>query len=102
MLARLHSEDLHRRVRLFHGAGDAADQPSAADGNDDGFDVGMLLQNFEAERSLPRDDGIVIEGVDEREAIVFGSLDRLLVGFIVVRAVQRRPRRRKHASQKLW
>ncbi len=79
---------LHRGICLFDGAGDSADQASATDRRDDDFDAGMLLQNFEAESSLPRDDGIVVEGMNQSQAVGLALLDRFFVGFVVVGAVQ--------------
>jgi hypothetical protein len=56
-------------MALLDGAGDAADEPAAADGDDDGFEVGDLLQQLEADGSLPRDDLVVVKGVQEGEAV---------------------------------
>ena len=44
------------RVGLFQSAGDAADEPAAADGDDDGFNVGDLFEEFKADGALPADD----------------------------------------------
>ena len=50
---------------------------------------GMLLKNFQAESSLPRDDRVVIEGVNRASGRSCSALlDRLVVGLVVVRAVQ--------------
>jgi len=39
----------------------------------------MLLQNFQAESSLPGDDCVVVESMDERQAVLRTLLDRLVV-----------------------
>jgi hypothetical protein len=75
-------------IRFFHGTGDSADQASAADWDHDGFDVGMLFEDFETERPLAGDDGVVVEGVNQRKSFGAALLDGLGVGFVVVRAVQ--------------
>ncbi len=85
---RLHPENLNLRVRLFQRAGDAADQPAAADRNDDRFEVGMLLDELQADSALSGDDGIVIEGMHEGEVLSLAAAHGLFVSFVVVRAVQ--------------
>ncbi len=84
----MHAEYLDRGICLFDRAGDSADEASATDRRDDDFDIGMLLQDFESESSLPCDDGIVVEGMNQGEAVVLALLDGLFVGFVVVGAVQ--------------
>ena len=60
---------LHLRIGLLHRASDAANQAAAADRDDDGFDVGMLLQHFQADSSLPGDDRVVVEGMNEGQPL---------------------------------
>jgi hypothetical protein len=48
----------------------------------------MLLENFEAKSSLPGDDGVVVESVDQSKVILFALRDRLFVGLVIVGAVQ--------------
>ena len=48
----------------------------------------MLLENFKTQSSLPRDDGIVVEGVDESQALLPALVDSFVVGFVIVGAVQ--------------
>ena len=85
---RLHAENLDLGIDLFHRDGDATDQASAADGADDGFDVGMLSQNFQADRSLPGDDRVVIEGVNKCQIVALAAARGFFAGFVVVRAVE--------------
>ena len=63
-------------VRLLDGAGDAADEAAAADGHDDGFEVGDLLEQLEADGSLAGHDGGVVEGVDEGDACSAAQMRR--------------------------
>ena len=98
----MNSENLYLRIRLFHRAGDTADESSTADGSDNDLDVGMLLQDLEAERSLPGDDSVIVEGMNERQRFLTARFDAL---FRRLRRSLRRatPRqRRKLVSQKLW
>ena len=85
---RLHADDAHIGPRLFHRAGDAADQAAAADRHHDRFDIRKLLQHLEPDRALPGDDLIVIEGMDEGELLLLLQARGLLAGFVIVRAVQ--------------
>jgi hypothetical protein len=90
----LDADDANFRMALLDGAGDAADEPAAADGDDDGFEVGDLLEQLEADGSLPCDHLVVIEGMQEGEAVSAALADRFGAGLVVVGAVEdRRPRR---------
>ena len=51
-LLRLDADDADLGIGFLESAGDAADESAAADGNDDGFDVGHLLEEFEADGAL--------------------------------------------------
>jgi len=85
---RLHSVDFDLGIAFLDGAGDAGDQPAAADGHDYGLDIGKLLENFKTDGSLAGDDGIVIEGMDEDEVIVLCALQGGFVGSVVISAVK--------------
>ena len=84
----LNSEDLHSRISFLDGAGDSADESTAADGRYDDLDVGMLLQNFESESSLPGDDRVVVEGMNQGQTFLLALLDGLFVGLVIVGPVQ--------------
>ncbi len=84
----LYSENLYSGICFFDGAGDAADEASSTNGRNDDFDAGMLLQDFQAESSLPCDDGVVIEGMNQGEAVLLALRDSLFVGLVVIRTVQ--------------
>ena len=66
--------------------GDARDEPSAADGDDDRFEVRVLLEELEADRPLPGHHEIVVERV--HEDALLGALDPrgLFERFVVARA----------------
>jgi hypothetical protein len=55
---------------------------------DERVEIAMLLQHFQAERSLARDHGLVIERMNEGEAILFRATNRFLAGLVVIRASQ--------------
>ena len=48
----------------------------------------MLLEELQADRTLPGDDDVVIEGMDEGEMLSLTAAERLFTSFIVVGAVQ--------------
>src|SRR3712207_9219435 len=50
-----------------HGGRDAGDQAPAAGADDDGGDVGALVEDLQADRALPGDHGGVVERVDRSE-----------------------------------
>ena len=75
-------------LALLDGAGDAADEAAAADGDDDGFEVRNLVEEFEADGSLPGDHFVVVEGMQEGEAVGVALADGFGAGFVVVGAVE--------------
>ena len=66
----LNADDADLGIGFLEGAGDAADEAAAADGDDDGFEVGNLLEEFEADGALAGDDFGVVEGMDEGAALL--------------------------------
>src|SRR6266403_1641970 len=84
----LNSENLYFGIRLFQRAGDAPNQPSATDRDDDGFEIGMLFDKLQADSALPGDDGVVIEGMHEGEMLGLTAADGLFESFVVICAVQ--------------
>src|ERR1035437_155800 len=85
-LFRLDADDADSGIGLIERAGEAADEPAAADGDDDGFDVGDLLEQFEADGALAGDDLGVVEGVDEGAAFFNAAAQGLFAGFVVAGA----------------
>ncbi len=84
----LHSDNPHARVGLFQRASDAADQAAAADGHDYDFQLGPLLQQLEPQRTLPGDDGVIVERMHEDEVARLGAPQRLVAGLVVIGAVE--------------
>ena len=92
---RLDAGDAHLRACGLDCAGDAAEQPAAAGGHEHLTDLRALVEDFEADRALPRDDGVVIEGRDVDAALAAGDLHRL-----GTRLFQRCPR--EHHSRAIF
>jgi len=61
---RFDTDDAHGGLYGFDGSGDAGDEASAANGDDDGFDIGDVFENFQAQRALAGDDVGVIKAGD--------------------------------------
>ena len=85
---RLDADDRYARGLRLDGRADSRDQAAAADRNDDGFDVGRLLEDFEPHRALAGDHVGVVERMDEREALACGDLAGMRARLRQVRAVQ--------------
>ena len=66
----LHAHDAHVRAALLQRERRAADEPAAAHRDDHGVDVGDVVEDLEAHRSLARDDERVAVGVDERLSLL--------------------------------
>ena len=60
----LDPDDAYRGTARSERRGEARDQSAAADGDDDGIDIGKVFQDFEAERALSRNDERIGEGVE--------------------------------------
>ena len=80
----MHSDDPDFRICFLDGAGDAADQATAADGNHDHFNFGMLLQYFQSKRALAGDDRVIIERMDEGEMLLLAAPDGFFASFVVI------------------
>jgi len=61
----LNPNDLDAGIRFFQRATDSADQSTAADRHDDRLKIGMLLKQLQPQSSLPRNDYIIVEGMDK-------------------------------------
>ncbi len=84
----MHADYFNFWIAFFHRAGHARDQSAAANGNDQRVKIAMLLEHFQAERSLPGDHGLIVKRVNERKAEFFRAANGFLTGFIVIRAGQ--------------
>ncbi len=87
---RLHADDFHARVKRLRIRRDARDQAAAAHGNENGVDfIAMALaQDLHGNRALPGNDIGIIEGMHEHQVSLPAELRRMVVGMIVVIAVQ--------------
>ena len=79
----LHADDFHRGLECLHGVGHAACQSAAADGHEYHVDVGVLVQNFHADRALSGNHHLVVKRMDERHVLFFVELSGLGIGIIV-------------------
>jgi hypothetical protein len=83
----LDADDLHRRLHPARGDGVAGDQPAAADGYDEHFEIADLLEHFQRDGALPRDDGGIVVGGDQDERVVVcnggGTILAFAQGFAV-------------------
>ena len=79
----LNAVDLDIGLQALDGKGHAGDEAAAAHRHDDGIDVGQLVQNFQTDGALPRDDLLIVVGVDEGHAGLLLQLHGLVVGVVV-------------------
>ena len=77
---------------LLERRGDARDQAAAADADDDDVEVGLVLEQLEANRTMAGDDGRVIERVDEAQALRVADPLHLGEGLADVGAMEDDPR----------
>jgi len=67
---------------------DSGDESTAADGDDDGFDLRELIEDFEPDSSLSGHHRLVVEGVDVRPILAFLNLVGSGLRIIVVSTVE--------------
>jgi len=79
----LNAVDLDVRLEALDGKGHAGDQAAAAHRHNDRIHIRQLIQNFQTNGSLPRDDLLIVIGVDKGHAGLFLQLHSLVVGIIV-------------------
>ena len=105
LAARSFDDILHRRIELgfdpdhfdlgierLGGDGDAADQPAAADGNDQDVEIGHFGEDFERDGAGAGDDLAVVERVDEDECLLRLELAGMVVGVVKGLPVEQDPR----------
>ena len=59
----LDPHDPHLGTSFLYGAGDSGDEPSASDRHDYGIHIGNLLQQFQTDGALPRDDRWIVKSM---------------------------------------
>src|SRR5882762_7186557 len=82
------TDDAHRRLQRLHRQGHPAEKASSSDRGDQHVDVRHLLQDLQRRRALARDDRVVVEGMDEDEALLLLQPARLGVRIVVVVAAE--------------
>ncbi len=86
---RLHADDLHVRVKVFHVHGDAADEPATADGHENGvWRRAGLAKYLDGDGALARDHVRVVESVHEHEIALALQLHGVLIRGVVLIPVQ--------------
>ncbi|MNX87075.1 hypothetical protein D3C86_1189880 [compost metagenome] len=78
----LHAHDLDAGLQGLGGRGDPRDQPAAADGDDQRVQLRLVFQHFQRHRSLPRDDRLVVVGVDHDQSTLAGQLVAPRLGIV--------------------
>src|SRR5215475_2955817 len=68
--------------------GGAADQPASAHRHHDGVELHVFFEQFQADRSLPRDDGFIVEGMNERHPPFRRDVSSMSERLVIIRAVQ--------------
>src|SRR6266478_2818364 len=86
--AGLHANDLNFRICLLNRTGNAADQATTTYGDDNSFNFRMLLQHFQAEGSLPRDDRVIVERMDESQMLLVPAANGFFAGLVVIGAME--------------
>ena len=67
------AEDVDFGLGQLDGRGHAADEASAADRGEDGFDFGQVFENFESDGALSGDDFFVVVGRHDDVAVLGGE-----------------------------
>ena len=82
-VCRLYTVYLDGGTELFDGERDTRDQTAATDRNDDGVNIGHLIENFKTYGTLTCDNKLIIKRVNEGSACFFLKLDRLCIRIVV-------------------
>ena len=82
-VGRLYAVHLDIGVQALDGKGHAGDQTAAADGDDHRFGIGQLLQHLQTDRPLPRNDLLIVKGVDQGGPGLLLDLQRLGIGVVI-------------------
>jgi hypothetical protein len=80
---RLAADDADVGLEGLGRRGDAADQAAAADRHRQDLQVGGVFQHLQGDRALARHDVVVVERVDEGQALFFAQLQRVGVGVVI-------------------
>ena len=80
---RLNADDLDVRAHGLDRDRNAADQSAAADGDDDLFHIGHLIQDLQPDGTLTRDDIGIVEGMGKGIALFPGKALRFPGGVVI-------------------
>jgi len=75
-------------IGFLQSAGDAADETTSPDGDDDGLDVGYLLEELKADSALTADHFGVVEGMNEGAAFFYAASQGFVAGLVVAGSVE--------------
>ena len=79
----LHAVDLDIWLDHFDGIGNARNKSAAADGNDNGIHIRDLLHELERDGSLPRNDILIVKGVDKGISLFVTQLQCFFISVVV-------------------
>src|SRR5204863_3210054 len=85
---RLHANHTDLGIMALRHHGDPGDQATAADWHYNRVDVRPVLDDFQTERSLSRDELLVVERMYVRESLSAHELFGFLIGFVPDGAVE--------------
>ena len=88
----LHADHPDAGRRLLYREGDTRYQASTPHGHDNRVQVAHLLEHLQADRSLPRNDGRVVEGVDEGQVVLLHDPFGMHLGLVEVIAFEQHRR----------
>jgi hypothetical protein len=84
----LHAHDRDVGAQRLGCGADAGDQPTAADGHDEGVDVRRVGEHLERDGALAGDDLGIVERMDEGQAPLLREAQRLAIGLVEHLAVE--------------
>lgn len=87
-IGRFDTDDLEVGLERVQNRGHTGEQSTAADGDNDRFGIGNLLEDFKCKGALSGDDVRIIEGMDVSELRFLGESDRLGTSFLEGVSVQ--------------
>ena len=96
----LDAVDADRRPALLDRGRHAGDQSPATDADDHDVEIGQVLDDLEADRTVAGDDGRIVERVHELEALGVADAFQLGQRFADVRRRAGRPGRRSHGRRR--
>ena len=78
---RLYAMDFDLGLQRLGGDAHAGNQPTTADSDDHGVQIGFIFKHFQRYRALARDDLCVVIGVDEGITVLGAEIQCMIAGF---------------------